>query len=162
MRKVRPTWIPADEEDIYVGYRYFDTFQKKVKYPFGYGLSYSEFDIKTEKICYDGEFLNLRVVVENIGGKSGKEVIQIYVGKPETEEETPRKELVAFEKTEKLKSGEKQVIEIKIPKKHLGIYSSKRSAYILQKGIYKVFVGNCVEASKCGEIGVEKEEILKM
>lgn len=149
------------EEDIYVGYRYFDTFQKKVRYPFGYGLSYSEFEIETKEISFDGEFLNLEVTVENVGERPGKEVVQIYVGKPETEEETPKKELVAFEKTDELNAGEKQVIEIKIPKKHMEVYSSKHSAYILQKGQYEVFVGNCVNAPKCGEFEVEKEEILK-
>lgn len=73
------------EEDIYVGYRYFTTFRKKVAYPFGYGLSYTEFCIRQENIRFDGEVLELDVYVKNVGEKAGKEVVQVYVGKPESE-----------------------------------------------------------------------------
>ena len=149
------------EEDIYVGYRYFDTFKKKVRYPFGYGLSYSDFDISVEKIDYDSEFLNLKVKIKNVGKRAGKEVVQIYIGKPETREETPKKELVAFEKTKKLEKGEEQAIQFRIPKKHMGVYSTEAVAYILQEGTYEVYVGNDTNAPKSGDFVVEKEETLK-
>ncbi|MDE7133547.1 MAG: glycoside hydrolase family 3 C-terminal domain-containing protein, partial [Lachnospiraceae bacterium] len=94
------------EEDIYVGYRYFTTFGKKAAFPFGYGLSYSSFEIQPGDIVYNGKAAELKVSVKNIGAKPGKEVIQIYVGKPESELEQPERELVFFEKTRELLPGE--------------------------------------------------------
>ena len=124
------------EEDIYVGYRYFTTFRKKAAYPFGYGLSYTEFCIRQENIRFDGEVLELDVYVKNVGEKAGKEVVQVYVGKPESELEQPEKELVFFEKTKELLPGEEQKISVHVPVKVLTSYSEEKAAYILSKGYY--------------------------
>lgn len=149
------------EEDIYVGYRYFETFNKPVAYPFGYGLSYTDFVIETEDICYDGNYLSARAHVKNMGNVAGKEVVQVYVGKPENEYEMPTKELVYFEKTELLKPGDEQTIDIKIPREHLTFYDEKKAAYLLASGSYKVYVGNSVKAAGCGDISVASPEIIK-
>ncbi|OUP82922.1 hypothetical protein B5F07_12175 [Lachnoclostridium sp. An169] len=149
------------EEDIYVGYRYFDTFGKPVAYPFGYGLSYTEFSMKTEEVDFDGENLSLKVIVKNTGDRAGREVVQVYAGKPEVELEKPKKELVFFEKTKELLPDEEQKMEIVIPKAHLSSYSEKDAAYILEKGEYLVYVGNSVEADACGSFTLSEKQITR-
>ena len=149
------------EEDIYVGYRYFTTFRKKVAYPFGYGLSYTEFCIRQENIRFDGEVLELDVYVKNVGEKAGKEVVQVYVGKPESELEQPEKELVFFEKTKELLPGEEQKIPVHVPVKVLTSYSEEKAAYILSKGYYRIYVGNSIEAAECGGFDEEETRIIK-
>lgn len=149
------------EEGIYVGYRYFTTFQKKAAYPFGYGLSYTDFKLTTEALCFDGVNLSMTVYVKNVGSVSGKEVVQIYVGKPESELEQPEKELVFFEKTRELEPGEEQCITVQVPKERLISYSEERAAYIFSKGHYSVYVGNSVEAPVCGGFEAEKTQVVK-
>lgn len=149
------------EEDIYVGYRYFNTFSKAVAYPFGYGLSYTDFHIWQENISFDGESLILDVYVKNIGGKPGKEVVQIYVGKPESELEQAEKELVYFEKTEELLPGEIQQLHIHVPVKTLTSYSEDKAAYIFSKGLYRIYVGNSAEALECGSFEIGETRIIK-
>ena len=148
-------------EDIYVGYRYFTTFRKKAAYPFGYGLSYTEFCIRQENIRFDGEVLELDVYVKNVGEKAGKEVVQVYVGKPESELEQPEKELVFFEKTKELLPGEEQKISVHVPVKVLTSYSEEKAAYILSKGYYRIYVGNSIEAAECGGFDEEETRIIK-
>lgn len=97
------------EEDIYVGYRYFTTFKQKVAYPFGYGLSYTNFEICSGDIRYNGDKVKFEVHVRNVGTLSGKEVVQVYVGKPESELEQPERELCFFEKTKELLPGKGRV-----------------------------------------------------
>ena len=149
------------EEDIYVGYRYFSTFHKKPVFPFGYGLSYSTFIIEPETISFDGNNLKCSVHVKNMGNVSGKEVVQIYVGKPDKTLEKPERELVGFEKTKELAAGEEQEIPFVIPKKHLTSYREEDASYILEEGNYHVFIGNSVEAPNCGKFFVAAEEIIK-
>lgn len=149
------------EEGIYVGYRYFTTFQKKTAYPFGYGLSYTDFELAPEELCFDGENLSMAVHVKNAGSVSGKEVVQIYVGKPESELEQPEKELVFFEKTRELEPGEEQCIMVQVPKERLVSYSEERAAYIFSKGHYSVYAGNSVEAPICGGVEAEKTQVVK-
>ena len=149
------------EEDIYVGYRYFTTFGKKAAFPFGYGLSYSSFEIQPGDIVYNGKAAELKVSVKNIGAKPGKEVIQIYVGKPESELEQPERELVFFEKTRELLPGEEQCMDICLPAKTLASYSEETAAYILSKGNYRVYIGNSSEAPACGCFDVDERKIIK-
>lgn len=149
------------EEDIYVGYRYFKTFGKEVAYPFGYGLSYTYFAIEAEKVCYMHDFLHAKIYVKNMGRRPGREVVQVYVGKPDGVTEKPKRELVYFEKTGCLQPGEVQEIEVKIPKKHLTSYSEEKAAYLLEPGTYQVYIGNSVEAPRCGNFVINKEELVK-
>ncbi|MGL6201223.1 MAG: glycoside hydrolase family 3 C-terminal domain-containing protein [Lachnospiraceae bacterium] len=149
------------EEDIYVGYRYFTTFKKEAAYPFGYGLSYTEFVIEPQKLIYTNDKLTIKVQVKNIGDCAGKEVVQVYVGKPEHHLEKPEKELAAFEKTNELQPGEMQELLIEIPKHHLTSYSEKQAAYLMESGTYRVYVGNSIEAPFSGTFELKQEDIVK-
>lgn len=149
------------EEDIYVGYRYFTTFGRKAAYPFGYGLSYTSFDILPGDIRYNGETAEFEVCVRNTGTVLGKEVVQVYVGKPESELEQPERELVFFEKTMELPPGAGQSIFVRIPMKNLTSYSEREAAYILSQGYYRIYVGNSAEAPECGGFEVDTRKIVK-
>ena len=101
------------EEGIYVGYRYFDTFDKEVSYPFGYGLSYTTFSFEVVGSSMDGQTCQLQVSVKNTGNCAGKESVQVYVKAPKGGLEKPEKELKAFAKTKLLQPGESEVVTLK-------------------------------------------------
>lgn len=136
------------EDGIYVGYRYFDTFGVKPRIPFGFGLSYTDFSIrsiKTELIYLQDEETRVSVEVEvtNTGSKySGKEVVQIYASCPQGELKKEHQRLCAFGKTPLLKPGQKCTMQITFPISQLASFSEKRSAYVLEKGDYLIAVGN--------------------
>ena len=141
------------QEDIYVGYRYFETFaQNDVAYPFGYGLSYTTFDITTDSVTVEGDYINVVVSVLNTGDVAGKEVVQVYYGAPQTKLGNPLKELAAFAKTRELQPGESQNISLKFKIADMASYDDggayQESAYILEAGDYKIYVGNDVRSSK--------------
>lgn len=149
------------EEDIYVGYRYFSTFGKRPAYPFGFGLSYTDFVVEPDNLRWDGESLTMKVYVKNMGKLPGREVVQIYVGKPDTELEKPERELVWFGKTGLLAPGDVVGLEVNVPKHHLQAYSEELAAYVLDPGEYRVYVGNSSLAPGCGSFRMERREILK-
>ncbi|MEE0998863.1 MAG: glycoside hydrolase family 3 C-terminal domain-containing protein, partial [Treponemataceae bacterium] len=149
------------QEDIYVGYRYFETFAKdKVLYPFGYGLSYTNFEITKKAFNYDFPNITLEVEVKNTGNFSGKEVVQIYLGLPEGKLGKPAKTLCGFQKTKLLAPNETQTLSIKIDIKDFASYddlglTGKSDVSVLEEGKYQVFVGNSVKDSKVfGEFNV--------
>lgn len=138
------------EEDIYVGYRYFETFNREVAYPFGYGLSYTDFEIDAalaEDACCDS-FVTLRLHVKNTGKTAGKEVVQVYAAIPDGKLEQPSRRLVAFRKTEELQPGETQTIILPIDKNRLTSFDEEESAYIMEAGMYEIYVGNSVRNLK--------------
>ena len=128
------------EEDIYVGYRYFDSFDKDVSYPFGYGLSYTEFKYSRPCVTFDGIRYRVDVTVTNTGRANGKEAVQVYVSKP-AEIEVPVKELVGFAKTRELKPGESQRLSVDIDPEDLAVFDESRSAWVTAPGRYKFSVG---------------------
>ena len=128
-------------EGIYVGYRYFDTFDKHPGYPFGYGLSYTTFSLDGYHASLDGDVLTLSVDVTNTGNLPGKEVIQLYVSAPVTELDMPAHELKGFQKTDSLLPGAKQTVTIHVPVESLASYSTAHGGYILSKGLYHVSLG---------------------
>ena len=140
-------------EDIYVGYRYFETFAKdKVRYPFGYGLSYTEFDIETTYTKCDGDFIELGIKVTNTGKYAGKEVVQVYVSAPQGKLGNPARKLVAFAKTELLESGASGELAIKVSCNSLTSYDDSgvtghKSAWVLEAGEYGIYVGNSVRSA---------------
>lgn len=143
------------EEDIYVGYRYFETFAKdEVLYPFGFGLSYTDFEIKTEDVRNDGENIYITASVKNIGKMSGKEVIEVYVKAPQGYMGRPERELIAFAKTKLLSPEETQTLTLEFPifdMKTFCDYGEYKFSYILEKGSYEIYVGNNVrDAEKAG------------
>ncbi len=130
------------EEDIFVGYRYFDTFQKSVSYPFGYGLSYTSFEY-TNPLIEDikNDFI-VSIDITNTGSVSGKEVVQLYVTAPQnTALPKPSKELKAFVKTKELKAGETQTLRMSVAKADLASFNNNKSAWIVDSGSYTILLG---------------------
>ncbi len=154
-------------EDIFVGYRYFDTFDKKVLYPFGYGLSYTDFDIKVKSVNIENGNIHICVVVKNIGKRSGKEVVQIYVGAPKGEISKPKKVLGAFFKTRELEPGETFEKKVKIDRYTYASFDDKpgRStsySYVLEKGNYTIYVGeNVRDAEAIGTFSMGENVIVE-
>lgn len=145
------------EEDIYVGYRYFETFGKEVAYPFGFGLSYTAFETK----AWMGDE-EVRVFVKNTGGAAGKEVIQVYAKIPDGKLEQPVKRLIGFAKTKLLEPGESVEVEIPLDQKMLCSYDEESAAWIMEAGIYRFYAGNSVKnLSQCGEIQIGQTKVLK-
>ena len=129
------------EEDIYVGYRYFDTFGKQVSYPFGYGLSYTTFAYDKAAVKADNGAYTVSVEVKNTGKVTGKEVVQLYVSAPDAAANKPEKELKAFAKTKELKPGEAVVVTLKVNADDLASYDEAASAWVVTPGNYKFLVG---------------------
>ena len=129
-------------EDIYVGYRYFDTFQREVAYPFGFGLSYTTFAFSQPKVKTDGEGITVSVTVKNTGTVSGKEVAQVYVSAPKGTIEKPLHELKAFAKTRELKPGESQTLTMHIQKRDLASFDEAHSQWLAEAGEYLFRIGS--------------------
>lgn len=137
------------KEDIYVGYRYFETFAKsKVLYPFGYGLGYTEFKISANAVEKSNEKFIFNVSVKNIGNTIGREVVQLYLSKPCGKLGNPEKILVAFVKTAELKSGESETIELIVETNQLASYNESKSAYITESGKYEFFLGKNIRENE--------------
>ena len=130
------------EEDIYVGYRYFDSFDVPVSYPFGYGLSYTTFDLSDAKVAPKGDGFEVSVVVKNTGKFDGKEVVQLYVSAPDNKAANkPAKELKAYAKTRLLKPGESQTLTLQVKTADLASFDESASAWVVAEGAYQFLVG---------------------
>lgn len=142
-------------EDIYVGYRYFETIPGAachVNYPFGYGLTYTEFLIEENHAAITEDTIEVFCTVTNIGARAGKEVVQLYVNAPKGLLGKPERELKAYVKTRELKPGETQVVRLCVPKASLASYDDlgkiQKSAWVLEKGEYHFYVGTNVRDAK--------------
>ena len=150
------------KEDIYVGYRYFETFAKdKVLYPFGYGLSYTTFEIKAKISENTKDKFKVAVVVRNTGNVKGKEVVQVYAKVPQGKLGNPEKKLVGFVKTKELNPGEKEEICIVVPKYDMASYDDSgitgyKSCYVLEEGTYEIFAGSDVRSAEMAGCYEEK------
>lgn len=136
------------EEDIYVGYRYYDTFNRQVAYPFGYGMSYTTFAFSKLSAKKSGDNVVVNVTVKNTGSTEGKQVAQIYVAAPKGNLEKPAKELKAFAKTKLLKPGQSETLTMTIPMRDLASYDEAGSQWIVEPGTYHFLVGDNVESIK--------------
>ena len=149
------------EEGIYVGYRYFDTFGVPVRYGFGFGLSYTEFEISD--YCLENvsaEKITISATVKNTGKVSGKEVVQIYVSLPGGILEKEARRLCAYTKTSELKPGESEKVSLVIDMNQLTSYDEKRAAWILEGGFYGIWAGNSLASAKlCAGVKLDKEVI---
>ncbi len=145
------------DEDIYVGYRYFDTFNKEVAYPFGYGLSYTTFAYSKPAVKVSGGTATVTVTVKNTGAVSGKEVAQVYVTAPKGQIEKPAQELKAFAKTRELKPGESQTLTMQIPVRMLASFDEADSQWLTEAGTYTFRIGassrdiRCTATAKVGQ-----------
>ncbi len=129
------------EEDIYVGYRYFDSFNVPVSYPFGYGLSYTNFEYSNAKVSQKGDEYNVSVEIKNTGKTAGKEVVELYVAAPNSKENNkPVKELKAYAKTALLNAGEKAVVTLTVNASDLASYDEDNSQWKVDEGEYQFLV----------------------
>ena len=130
------------EEDIYVGYRYFDSFDVPVSYPFGYGLSYTTFEYSDAKITEKGDAYEISVTVKNTGTHEGKEVVELYISAPDNKAANkPVKELKAFAKTKALKAGESETIILTVNAADLASFDEAASAWVVAAGEYQFLIG---------------------
>ena len=137
------------DEDIYVGYRYFDTFNKEVAYPFGFGLSYTTFEFSKPVVKVNGDHVAVTVTVKNTGSVAGKEVAQVYVTAPQGSIEKPAQELKAFAKTRELQPGEQQVLTMQIPVRMLASFDEAGSQWLTEAGQYTFKIGASSRDIKC-------------
>ncbi len=143
------------KEDIYVGYRYFETFAKeRVQYPFGFGLSYTQFQIRAELELVTVNDMRIAVEIQNIGKTAGKEVVQVYVEAPQGQLGKPARVLAGFQKTKLLEPGETQKLLIICPKTTYTSFddsgvTSHRNCFVLEKGEYRIYVGSDVRSAEC-------------
>lgn len=130
-------------EGIYVGYRYFDSFHIQPLFPFGYGMSYTDFSIKYDGLRVTREGIEVSVAVENTGKLySGREVIQVYVTLPQTGLEKEYQRLVGFAKTGILQPGDVQKVKVIMELKQLASFSEQQQAWVIEDGSYGVWIGN--------------------
>ena len=130
------------EEDIYVGYRYFDSFGIAVSYPFGFGLSYTTFDYSDAKVDKKGDGYEVSVTVKNSGEHEGKEVVELYISAPDNKAANkPVKELKAYAKTRNLKPGEKETVTRLVKTADLASFDEAASAWVVSGGEYQFLVG---------------------
>lgn len=130
------------EEDVYVGYRYFDSFDKAVSYPFGYGMSYTDFEYSNPTVkAVNGNYI-VSVDIKNIGKHAGKEIVQLYASAPDAKQNNkPEKELKAFTKTSELQPGEMQTVTLNVAAKDLASFDDNNSEWVVAPGKYQLLVG---------------------
>ena len=133
------------KEGIYVGYRYFDASGAKPLFPFGYGLGYTDFALKTESVTAEfGEF-TVKVSVKNTGKHTGREVVQVYAACPQGKLDKEIKRLAGFAKTKEMAPGEEETVTVKFTAEDLASYDEDRAAYVLEKGRYVILTGSSSE-----------------
>ena len=139
----RTPWEIVYEDDIYVGYRYYNTFKVPVAYEFGYGLSYTTFDYSNLKLAgnnFSGK-LTFSVDVKNTGSVAGREAVQIYIGSPSAKMKKPEETLAAYAKTRLLNPGESQTLSFTIETKDFASFDEATSSWIAEAGNYTLKVG---------------------
>lgn len=149
-------------EGIYVGYRYFNSVGKKALYPFGYGLSYTTFETKTNSVELNGTVVTVKATVTNTGKHSGKEVVQTYVSAPNGKLDKSYQELAGFAKTAEMAPGAAGQVEIAFDIRDMASFDESRAAYILEAGKYIVRVGNSsVDTAIAAVIELDAEQIVR-
>ena len=133
------------EEDIWVGYRYFQTNNVVVSYPFGYGLSYTTFSYSNPKVKADKDGFTATITVTNTGKVAGREVVELYVSAPSGGLEKPARELKAFAKTKLLAPGESETLTMKVSAYELASFNEEHSAWETAAGTYQVLFGASVD-----------------
>ena len=141
-------------EDIYVGYRYFETFEKDaVQFPFGFGLSYTSFSLENAQVKACGDRVRVRLDVRNTGSRPGREVAQVYARAPQGLLGKPQRTLCAFQKTKLLQPGESQRLTLVFPVQSLASFDDSgatghKNAWVLEAGSYELFVGADVRSAQ--------------
>ena len=161
--RFQDAWRAEYREDIYVGYRYFDTFQVPVRYGFGFGLSYTQFSLEAGEIRQTSGVIFVDVAVKNIGARyAGKEVVQLYVSCPQDELPKEFRRLCCFGKTDVLKPGETQRMTLSFQAEAMASYDETRAAWILTAGVYGIWAGGSLEsAALVGTVSVDQTIALR-
>ena len=144
------------EEDIYVGYRYFDSFGKDVAYPFGFGLSYTTFSYDNMNVSEAGGVYTVKVDVKNTGSRAGRNVVELFVAAPNSKKlNKPEKELRNYAKTKNLKPGETETITMQVKTEDLASFNEKASAWKTDAGDYTFMIcssANDIEAKATAKV----------
>jgi len=174
--KLATTWAKSDQyainmgnftdtdytEGIYVGYRYFDTADVDVLFPFGYGLSYTEFESSVSKVDLKGDKVSVKSTVKNVGKYKGKEVLELYLSKPNDQLDEPYQVLVNFGKTDELAPNKKENVKLEFHLADFASYDSQLQSYVLNAGNYIVRIGNSSRNTvPCAIIEVPSRVIVK-
>ena len=150
------------EEGVYVGYRYFDSAGKKAMYPFGYGLSFSEFRYGSVKTAVNGSKISISARVTNKGAFPASEVLQLYVSSPAGEIDKPYQDLAGFARTKVLEPGKSQTVSIGFDMRDLAVYDEDYSRLILEKGGYVLRLGNSsVKTAPVAVLCLEEETVVR-
>ncbi len=147
-------------QGIFVGYRYFDTFEKPVRYGFGHGLSYTNFSIKIKDIIQNNDTLSLTALVQNTGPVAGKEVLQVYASCPQGRLQKEYRRLTGFAKTKLLQPSETEEIIVSFPIRALASFDEKMCAWILEKGRYGIFAGGSLETATYSAFADLQEDVV--
>lgn len=148
------------EDGIYMGYRYFDSFDVETEYCFGFGRSYTEFELSAGEISVNGNEVQVPVEVKNIGSKyAGKEVVQVYYSAIGGEIDKPYQELAAYKKTKLLAPGESEQLVLTYPVSQMASYSEKEAAWVLEQGEYVIRVGNSSASTVVAGVAEVKESV---
>ena len=162
-------WYVDYTEDIYVGYRYFETLpgqKNKIVYPFGYGLSYTNFDVSVMNADVAGDPLTVTVKVRNVGSVPGKEVVQVYAEAPQGKLGKAKYVLVGFQKTKRLDPGEEEIVTIRFDRYGFASFDDTgavcKYAYVLEKGGYRFHIGTGLHNIKAADskLTLEEDQIL--
>ena len=152
-------------EDIYVGYRYFETIPGKkeyVRYPFGFGLSYTSFELSGTVVCRSEDKIIAVTTVKNTGSVPGREVVQVYYSAPQGLLGKPSKELAAYKKTKLLAPGESETVAVSFDINDMASFDDlgkiRKSAFLLEKGIYSFYIGTDVRNNKKADFELEIKE----
>lgn len=141
------------EDDIYVGYRYFDSFRVEPQYEFGYGKSYTTFGTEINYVEADEQNVTVNATIVNTGDTySGKEVLQVYFSAPNGKLEKPYQELAGYAKTDELAPGAQQTLTVSFPVSEMSAYDEEQAAYILERGMYTVQAGNSSRNTAVGGV----------
>ena len=176
--KLAMTWAPIEQypstegfgdmddtvytEGIYVGYRYFDTAGITPTFPFGYGLSYTQFTIGAPSVTADEKEVSVKVSVKNTGAHKGKEVVQLYVNKPSGKLDQPYQRLMAFAKTKELEPEESEEVTLSFQTEELASYDEESASYIMEKGIYYLLIGNSsADTTVCAGLSLDETAVVK-
>ena len=146
------------EEGLYVGYRYFSTFNRPVAYPFGHGLSYTTFARKLTRFSATGAAVQIDVTVTNTGDRPGKEVVLVFAEIPDGRLEQPTRRLVAFAKTDELAPGASQILPVSIRPERFNSYDEATARWMIEPGCIRLYLGGSVQqAVEVADFTVEKE-----
>lgn len=176
--KLAMTWAPINQypstkgfadmddtvytEGIYVGYRYFETANVTPTFPFGYGLSYTQFELGEASVAADEKKVTVKVPVKNVGKHAGKEVVQVYVSKPSVKLDQPYQDLAAFAKTKELQPGESDEVVLTFRTTDLSSYDEECASYVMEAGTYQVRVGNSsAETKACTALHLDETAVVK-